>query len=392
MLFPHKIASKYLMSMMARLLFHKSFKPPTKTSSQKTCLIIRLDGIGDYVLFRGFIKELKTSKKYKDYKFTLLCDSSLQGFADKLDGQYVDELIWLKRKDFFRKPLYALRFLRYLSNLTFDTVISPVYTRNFFFTDTFVSLIKAKDKIGSSGDNLDISNGQKVLSNGWYTRLLPASKGLLFEFDRNKEFFELLTEEKSHLIHNEISLDFKNFSDHLKVPNESYAVLFLGGSEKQRQWHWQNYLLAGKYLYRNYGLKTLLCGGKSEEEEAHLISEELGSACVNLVGRTSLHDMLFILSRAQLLISNETGAVHMATALNPNKKIIVLSNGNNLGRFAPYPSTYKNYHILLPQKFINCLSKNPKNYFNKPSYFNINEIKFNEVQQTIDLLFLKKPL
>lgn len=34
----------------------------------KTLLIIRLDGIGDYILTRPFFKNLRNSKRFKDYK------------------------------------------------------------------------------------------------------------------------------------------------------------------------------------------------------------------------------------------------------------------------------------------------------------------------------------
>lgn len=38
----------------------------------KTLLLVRLDAIGDYVLFRNFIEILKKSERYKGYKITLL--------------------------------------------------------------------------------------------------------------------------------------------------------------------------------------------------------------------------------------------------------------------------------------------------------------------------------
>ena len=34
----------------------------------KTLLLLRLDSIGDYVLFRNFMSEIKRSDKYRDYK------------------------------------------------------------------------------------------------------------------------------------------------------------------------------------------------------------------------------------------------------------------------------------------------------------------------------------
>ena len=255
MLFPSKIISKYIMSMLSRLLFLGLPKLEVNKANQgsnssalekKTCLIIRLDGIGDYVLFRNYIEKIKDSKKYKGYSVSLLCDEALKGFADKLDGEYLDEIIWFNRKKFFKKPLYGLNFLHKLSGLKFHTIISPVYTRNYFFTDTFVRLINAKEQIGSTGDEIDISLGQKNISNGWYTSLVSATSGTMFEFYRNKEFFENLIGEEITLPRPKIALPAKKSSFvkeiEKEMKNKYFAVLFIGGSDDLRRWSKKNLL------------------------------------------------------------------------------------------------------------------------------------------------------
>jgi ADP-heptose:LPS heptosyltransferase len=389
MLFPHKIASKYFMSMLARLFFYRGSASRTALSSEKTCLILRLDGIGDYVLFRPFIKELKNSKKYKGYRLTLLCDSSLQGFADKLDGEYIDEFIWLKRNKFFKNPFYALGFLKKLSVLSFDSLISPVHTRNFFFTDTFVHLIKAKEKIGSIGDSIDISTGQKLLANIWYTKLLPTSNKVIFELYRNKAFFEELTGEKSTTTSGEIELAKGLEHCRLLIPQKAYAVLFLGGSHELRRWSWESFLAIAKHLINVHHLKIILCGSKNEARAAEVVIQGLGqlrAECTSLAGKTSLYELLWVLRGAQLLVSNETGAVHMAAAVNSELKMLVLSNGNNLGRFAPYPSSYKNYRILLPEEIFSGLKRDANKYLNRPSYLDINGISAEVAKAELDKL------
>ena len=48
------------------------FVQPSKIIKPKSLLLIRLDAIGDYILFRNFIEELKKDEKYKHYSITLL--------------------------------------------------------------------------------------------------------------------------------------------------------------------------------------------------------------------------------------------------------------------------------------------------------------------------------
>ena len=70
----------------------------------KTLLVIRLDGIGDYTLFRNFLQFLRSSDKYGDYNITLLATKLGQIFPI-LDKSYVNQFIWLDRGKFFKDPL-----------------------------------------------------------------------------------------------------------------------------------------------------------------------------------------------------------------------------------------------------------------------------------------------
>ena len=48
---------------------------------------------------------------------------------------------------------------------------------------------------------------------------------------------------------------------------------------------------------------------------------------------------------AQLLVSNESNAPHVAVALDV-PHVVTISNGNHFGRFVPYPkSMFRNYDI-----------------------------------------------
>ena len=51
-------------------------------TSSKELLIVNTDSIGDYILFRNFLKEIKNSEKYKDYKIVLLGCEKYKDFAE----------------------------------------------------------------------------------------------------------------------------------------------------------------------------------------------------------------------------------------------------------------------------------------------------------------------
>ena len=58
---------------------------PSKKIAKNSILLIRLNAIGDYVLFRNFIEILKRSDKYEDFHITLLANCVWQDLALELD-------------------------------------------------------------------------------------------------------------------------------------------------------------------------------------------------------------------------------------------------------------------------------------------------------------------
>ena len=84
------------------------FVKKSKKIKTKSILLIRLDSIGDYVLFRNYIEELKKNEKYKDYSITLLGNNVWKSLSIELDRKYVDSFIWLDRNKFNKNVFYSI--------------------------------------------------------------------------------------------------------------------------------------------------------------------------------------------------------------------------------------------------------------------------------------------
>ena len=78
------------------------------------------------------------------------------------------------------------------------------------------------------------------------------------------------------------------------------------------------------------GLSVIL-GGNDIEEEASVIT---GDNVINLVGKTSLHESARIISSSQLVVSGDTGLMHIAAAF---QKPIVVIWGSTNEEFGYYP-------------------------------------------------------
>ena len=328
-----------------RLKLLKVMNPLTqlfKSNTEKSIILIRLDAIGDYVLFRNFIDEIKKSKTYCDYKITLLGNSAWKNLAVELDSKYIEKFIWLDRKKFSNDLDYRYNKLKEITTSGYEVAINSVYSRE-SLVDDIIKLIYAKEKIGSLGDLSNISKTQKEIGDKYYTKLLEVKKEIMFEFDRNKEFFENLLENNIETKCPHISLKSKK-SD-FDLPKK-YAILFIGASSDYRKWNIKNFAEVGKHLKNEYGYEIVLCGSSEDSKNALEFKKHFRSTYVDLVGKTSLVDLFYIISNGSFMLSNETSAPHLAVSLGVSY-IFVIYNGNHYGRFVPYPKDIApDYHVV----------------------------------------------
>jgi ADP-heptose:LPS heptosyltransferase len=93
----------------------------------------------------------------------------------------------------------------------------------------------------------------------------------------------------------------------------AYVAFQLGASEARRQWPAEQFALLGRRL-REEGLMPVLLGTQGERNlaERYLAA---GGPGIDRVGRTSLPELAAILRQARLLVSNDTGTLHLAAGL-----------------------------------------------------------------------------
>lgn len=374
--FIYNIFKTLLLSVLDCIFFSKN------PCHDNECIIIRLDAIGDYILFRNFIKIIKESDKFKDYKITLCGNLVWKEIAETFDKEYIDDYIWIDRKRFESDFVYRYKKMRKITANGYDIAIQPTYSREFYFGDNIIKLVSAKEKVGSTGDLSNIKKWQKKLSDRYYTKLIPAKKGIMFEFYRNKEFFENFLHTKIEIT--KPSLDLFKIKTSTNLPDD-YAVLFIGASAECRKWSPENFAEISKYIYENYGFQITICGTEADKNDAEKIKDLLSDfKLYDFTGKTSLVDLAFVISKARLLVSNETLAPHLAVAVGV--PVVVIYNGNHFGRFTPYPKEMTDfyhtcYHPIIERDLENY--QKLSNSYGYGSKLDINEISPQRVIETV---------
>lgn len=298
---------------------------------KKSILLLRVDLIGDYILFRNFIKVLRNSHLYRGYKITLLGNIAWKELAESLDGEFIDSFVWIDRKLFVTSLSYRFKKQKEICEKSYEILISSAYSRDFFFADSLVKIVNAEEKTGNSGNLSNMTHIQKKISDKYYTRLITATDGIIFEFDRNREFFEKLL--KIELSFAGPLIESQKFSQN-SFQYGKYVVLFVSASLYEKKWPLQNFLAVGRCLVKS-GYNVIFCGSK---EDGELVDQKLQNSengFFNYVGRTKLHDLLLLIADCEFVISNDTMAVHLARSLL--RPVLVIYNGSHLGRFIPCP-------------------------------------------------------
>jgi len=342
-----KKLANFFLFLVDQILF--LFLPsPQNETGKKTLLVLRLDSIGDYVLFRNYLEFIKRSKKYDGYAITLCGNILWKDLAEKYDAHIVDEFIWLERAKFLSNIFYRFDFLKRIRLKQFSVVIDPTYSREILFGDTLAKASSAPEKIGCTG-SLDSHAKwkRKLLTDKVYNKLYASVERNLFEFNRNKEFFEHLLDEKI-----EIQKPFfiSSSKTEFELPSFRCAVVFPGASDPKRIWTPKSFAVVSKFITEHLGLRVILSGSQNELSLSTQVKQLSASEKVeDWCGKVKLEDLPELVSRASFVVANETSAIHFAAAAGI--PFFCISNGNHLGRFNPYPSEiFDNAFFIYPEE------------------------------------------
>ena len=335
---------------------------------ERTLLLIKNDGIGDYILFRNYLYFLRNSAKYKHHQIYLLANLTGKDLAMHLDAKVIDGFFWYSDSYFLKWNLVKL--LSGLQRLRLETIIYPNYSRK-YTTDWLVKNIRAKNKIAVDGDCINEPVTLKHKTNSYYSELINVDVVPLHEFDRNKQIFEALTGEK----HQPKSPVIRR-ADLPIVPNNS-VVIFFDASSAEKKWSPVNFNTLCRLILSAFDTNIILIGGTNDEQEIAVISNGIPANKLSNRRGLDLIGLCALIGGANLLISGDTVAVHMAAALSV--PAVCIAKGDLYGRFVPYPPhVFAKIYTVFPDGYI----ADRRNY-GQYSSLDINKVRAGEVCQTI---------
>ncbi len=305
-----------------------------RAAGKKKLLIIRIDEIGDYMLWRNFLNEITSAPSYRLYEIHFAGNKNWKSIFETFDADTVQKSFWIDKIKFKKDLKYRYRFLRMIYRQGYDTVINPTFSRNKRYDDSIVKAASAKHRIGMVANTESVQPYEKGYDKGLYTRLFDYPEKPVFEFFRNKLFTSFVTGISSAV--EDISIPKPLLKPYEGLP-QKYVVIFPGSRSASRIWPTDYFLEVASHLFRTQGFTMVVCGATGDKAYTKAFCASYQYPLIDLAGRTSLTEMLSVLHQASLLLSVDTGSVHLAAAVGC--PVIGIFNGSQYKRFAPYPST-----------------------------------------------------
>ncbi len=129
---------------------------------------------------------------------------------------------------------------------------------------------------------------------------------------------------------------FKSIAETLQLPFENYVCIHPGARDKRRRWNPRHFAFIGDHLAKR-GYRVVLTGADEERKLLEEVSSQMHHSCINPVSQLNeftLGDLACMIRGASLLVSNDTGVSHIASALK-TPSVIIFSPFSNIQRWAP---------------------------------------------------------
>ncbi len=115
----------------------------------------------------------------------------------------------------------------------------------------------------------------------------------------------------------------RNFLNSQTLEPKNYIVISPFCSNPLKEWPLKNFLELAEKLSK--GIRVVVTGSSEDQERGNLFNSLKERGVLNLIGKTSLLQLAGILKYAKLLISNDSGSVHLACCVGV-KTVVLFGN------------------------------------------------------------------
>lgn len=329
----------------------------------KNILCVRLDTIGDVIMTTPAMRALKVSQAGR--RITLLTSSAgsvVAPLIPELDDLIIYDSPWLKATAPRENSNPEYEMIERLRQANFDAaIVFTVYSQNPLPSAFLCYMAEIPLRLAHCHEN-----PYQLLTN-WIKDPEPD------QFTRHevRRQLDLVASVGSEIADQRMSLKIpetaqarvlqllQELNINLKYP---WIVIHPGATALSRRYPPERFAIVADQLVQQYGVPVIFTGTEPEQELIASIQQNMNTVSHALVGCLDLGELTALLSLAPLLISNNTGPVHIAAAVGtPVVDLYALTNPQHTPWEVPNRVLFHDvpcricYKSICPEGHYHCL-------------------------------------
>jgi len=278
-------------------------------------LIRAANWVGDAIMTTPVIRAVR--KNFPKSEITILAKPWVIPVYE--NNPYIDKILVYESNHRHKRGFGTLTLARDLRPYRFDLAI---LMQNAFEAGLISFMGGIKERVGYNTDGRGLLLNRKIKLNpalkkghliDYYIGILKGAD--LTDDGRNLDLF--------------LSESDRGFADHFmdrEKFDSSRPVIGInpgatGGTAKR--WFPERYAQVCKNLARQFKIKILIFGGPNDFELGEYIASLSRGCCINIAGTTSLGQAFALIKKCSLFITNDSGLMHAAAALNINQVAVI---------------------------------------------------------------------
>jgi heptosyltransferase-2 len=271
----------------------------------KRILIVRTDRIGDVLLSTPVIKALRV--QYPQAYIAMMVSPYAKDIVE--GNPYLDEVVIYDKDGRHKSWISSVRFALGIKKKRFDLAVVLHPTNRVHLVTFFAGIPR---RIGYDR-KLGFLLTDRIKHTKQYGEKHESEYNLdllrcLDIYPQDRDLFMPIRPESEE----QVEGLFKQ-----KGIKESDGLLALhpGASCPSKIWPNERFAEVSDRLIDNYGFKVLIIAGPRDMALAESVIKHMRHPAVNLAGKTSVSQLASVLKRCRLFISNDSGPVHIASAV-----------------------------------------------------------------------------
>jgi ADP-heptose:LPS heptosyltransferase len=288
--------------------------------SYQNILLIQLFRIGDIIQVFPLVQSLK--RTYPGVRISFMVSKTFRTVAEhNADIDEIIEFPWEDYKGELQKSVFPHRdvfsrleqWVESVTKRKFDLIIN---LQHLFFGPLLSFLMTSEER---KGPHYTVTNHVHI-NDPWTKYFYVISKNRQYNSLNFSEIYARIGACNGMYSQGIITITPQE-EEHARAllsaagieKTDTYITIQPGASKEYKRWPYEYFSALMSYLIAQTPHKIVIVGS---EQEAAQFSPPVSSRMVNLMGKTRFADLAVVLQESKLLITNDTGTMHVAAAVN----------------------------------------------------------------------------